>query len=116
MPAFRYKALAQSGAIDQGVLTAKDVVSAQRQLRAQKLTPLSVNLTSGAPQVGQAEARDGLPLPDAETAKALLGKISSGARVKTNKKRFDREDVLRFTAEMSVLLKAGLPLDRAMKV
>ena len=116
MPAFRYKALAQSGAIDQGVLTAKDVVSAQRQLRAQKLTPLSVNLTSGAPQVSQAEARDGLPLPDAETAKALLGKISSGARVKTNKKRFDREDVLRFTAEMSVLLKAGLPLDRAMKV
>ncbi|MFL2502661.1 MAG: type II secretion system F family protein [Luminiphilus sp.] len=116
MPAFRYKALAQSGAIDQGVLTAKDVASAQRQLRAQKLTPLSVNLTSGAPQVSQAEARDGLPLPDAETAKALLGKVSSGARVKTNKKRFDREDVLRFTAEMSVLLKAGLPLDRAMKV
>ena len=116
MPACRYKALAQSGAIDQGVLTAKDVASAQRQLRAQKLTPLSVNLTSGAPQVSQAEARDGLPLPDAETAKALLGKVSSGARVKTNKKRFDREDVLRFTAEMSVLLKAGLPLDRAMRV
>ena len=55
MPAFRYKALAQSGAIDQGVLTAKDVASAQRQLRAQKLTPLSVNLTSGAPQVGRPE-------------------------------------------------------------
>ena len=116
MPAFRYKALAQSGAIDQGVLTAKDVASAQRQLRVQKLTPLSVNPTSGASESGRAEARDNLPLPDAETAKALLGKVSSGARVKTNKKRFDREDVLRFTAEMSVLLKAGLPLDRAMKV
>ena len=116
MPAFRYKALAQSGAIDQGVLNAKDIASAQRQLRAQKLTPLSVNPTSGAPESGRAEARDNLPLPDAETAKALLGKVSSGARVKTNKKRFDREDVLRFTAEMSVLLKAGLPLDRAMKV
>ena len=116
MPAFRYKALAQSGAIDQGVLTAKDMASAQRQLRAQKLTPLSVNLTSGAPHLSQPEERDSLPLPDVETAKALLGKVSSGARVKTNKKRFDREDVLRFTAEMAVLLKAGLPLDRAMKV
>ena len=116
MPAFRYKALAQSGAIDQGVLTAKDVASAQRQLRVQKLTPLSVNLTSGTPQVSQAEERDSQPLPDAETAKAQLGKVSSTGRVKTKKKRFDREDVLRFTAEMSVLLKAGLPLDRAMKV
>ena len=110
MPAFRYKALAQSGAIDQGVLTAKDVASAQRQLRVQKLTPLSVNPTSGTPQVSQAEERD-MPLPDVETAKAQLGKVSSGGRVKTKKKRFDREDVLRFTAEMSVLLKAGLPLD-----
>ena len=116
MPAFRYKALAQSGAIDEGTVTAKDMAAVQRQLRAQKLTPLSVNPTSGGAQVAQAESRDNMPLPDAETAKALLGKVSSGTRTKKNKKRFDRDDVLRFTAEMSVLLKAGLPLDRAMKV
>lgn len=116
MPAFRYKALAQSGAIDEGTVTAKDMAAVQRQLRAQKLTPLSVNPTSGGAQVAQAEPRDNMPLPDAETAKALLGKVSSGTRTKKNKNRFDRDDVLRFTAEMSVLLKAGLPLDRAMKV
>ena len=116
MPAFRYKALAQSGAIDEGTVTAKDMAAVQRQLRAQKLTPLSVNPTSGGAQVAQAESRDNMPLPDAETAKALLGKVSSGTRTKKNKNRFDRDDVLRFTAEMSVLLKAGLPLDRAMKV
>lgn len=116
MPAFRYKALAQSGAIDEGTVTAKDMAAVQRQLRAQKLTPLSVNPTSGGAQVAQVEPRDNMPLPDAETAKALLGKVSSGTRTKKNKKRFDRDDVLRFTAEMSVLLKAGLPLDRAMKV
>ena len=116
MPAFRYKALAQSGAIDEGTVTAKDMATVQRQLRAQKLTPLSVNLASGGAQVAQAEPRDNMLLPDAETAKALLGKVSSGTRTKKNKKRFDRDDVLRFTAEMSVLLKAGLPLDRAMKV
>ncbi len=116
MPVFRYKALAQSGAIDQGILTAKDAASAHRQLRSKKLTPLSVSLSSGSSQVAEAKAQGNLPLPDAETAKALLGKVSSGARIKKNKKQFDREDVLRFTAEMSVLLKAGLPLDRAMRV
>ena len=57
MPAFRYKALAQSGAIDQGVLTAKDVASAQRQLRVQKLTPLSVNHIGDAS--GQPSGRAG---------------------------------------------------------
>ena len=33
MPAFRYKALAQSGAIDEGTVTAKDMAAVQRQLR-----------------------------------------------------------------------------------
>ena len=87
MPAFRYKALAQSGAIDEGTVTAKDMAAVQRQLRAQKLTPLSVNPTSGGALVAQAEPRDNMPLPDAETAKALLGKVSSGTRTKKNKKR-----------------------------
>ena len=116
MPAFRYKALGPSGALDQGVLTAKDLASAQRQLRAQKLTPLSVNLTSESGQGPQAESQTRLPLPDAETAKALLSRVSAGGRAKKTKRRIDREDVLRFTSEMSVLLNAGLPLDRAMKV
>ena len=116
MPTFRYKALRQSGAIDQGILTAKDIAGAQRQLRAQKLTPISVNSASDLTPNVQAESERNHSLPDAETAKALLGKVSHGTRIKKSKKRFDRDDVLRFTAEMSVLLKAGLPLDRAMKV
>ena len=116
MPAFRYKALGRSGAIDQGVVTAKDAAGAQRQLRAQQLTPISVSLASNLPQRPQQENKDTLPLPDTETAKALLGKVSHGSRRKKNKKRFDRDDVLRFTAEMAVLLNAGLPLDRAIRV
>ena len=116
MPAFRYKALGQTGAIDSGVLTAKDLASAQRQLRAQKLTPLSVNPTAESVQASVAAGQEAIPLPDAETARMLLGKVSSSKRPAKRKKRFDREDVLRFTAEMSVLLKAGLPLDRAIKV
>ena len=116
MPTFRYKALGRSGALDQGIVTAKDMAGAQRQLRAQKLTPISVSVASDLTPNARAESERELPLPDAETAKVLLGKVSRGTQVKKSTKRFDRDDVLRFTAEMSVLLRAGLPLDRAMKV
>ena len=116
MPTFRYKALGQSGALDQGVVTAKDMAGAQRQLRAQKLTPIYVSVASDLTPNARAGRERDLPLPDAETAKVLLGKVSRGTQVKKSTKRFDRDDVLRFTAEMSVLLRAGLPLDRAMKV
>ncbi|MDA9711202.1 type II secretion system F family protein [Luminiphilus sp.] len=116
MPTFRYKALGQSGALDQGVVTAKDMAGAQRQLRAQKLTPIYVSVASDLTPNARAGSERDLPLPDAETAKVLLGKVSRGTQVKKSTKRFDRDDVLRFTAEMSVLLRAGLPLDRAMKV
>lgn len=116
MPAFRYKALGRTGAIDTGLLTAKDAAAAQRQLRAQQLTPLSVILSSESAQALSNSDQQLIPLPDAETARSLLGKISAGKRPTKRKKHFDREDVLRFTAEMAVLLKAGLPLDRALKV
>ena len=116
MPTFRYKALGQSGALDQGVVTAKDMAGAQRQLRAQKLTPIYVSVASDLTPNARAVSERDLPLPDAETAKVLLGKVSRGTQVKKSTKRFDRDDVLPFTAEMSVLLRAGLPLDRAMKV
>ena len=116
MPAFRYRAVGQTGSIDTGVLTARDLASAQRQLRAQRLTPLSVSPTAEVAQPRASGGKESLALPDAETARSLLGKVSNGTRVKKGKKRFDREDVLRFTAEMAVLLNAGLPLDRAMRV
>ena len=116
MPTFRYKALGQSGALDQGVVTAKDMAGAQRQLRTQKLTPIYVSVASDLTPNARAGSERDHPLPDAETAKVLLGKVSRGTQVKKSTKRFDRDDVLRFTAEMSVLLRAGLPLDRAMKV
>jgi general secretion pathway protein F len=116
MPAFRYKALGRTGAIDTGLLTAKDIAAAQRQLRSQQLTPLSVMPSSESAQTASNSVQQVIPLPDAETARSLLGKISADKRPAKSKKRFDREDVLRFTAEMAVLLKAGLPLDRALKV
>ena len=78
MPAFRYKALGRTGAIDTGLLTAKDAAAAQRQLRAQQLTPLSVILSSESAQALSNSDQQLIPLPDAETARSLLGKISAG--------------------------------------
>ena len=77
MPAFRYKALGRTGAIDTGLLTAKDVAAAQRQLRAQQLTPLSVTPSTESVQMASNVGEQAIPLPDAETARTLLGKIGS---------------------------------------
>ena len=54
--------------------------------------------------------------PDIEVARALLDKVSTKAKPARIQKSIGREDVLRFTGEMAVLLQAGLPLDRAMRV
>ena len=116
MANYRYKALAQSGAIDTGVVEAADVAAAQRQLRSQRLTPLSVTLASQMGELRRVRRNERNALPDPDSARALLERVSAENRVKKGKKRFDQSDVLRFTAEMSVLLKAGLPLDRALKV
>lgn len=116
MPAFRYKAVGPAGGIDTGTLTAKDVAAAQRQLRAQKLTPLSVTVTTDGAAGRAPKDSPALATPDIETARALLDKVSARAKPGRAKKTVGREDVLRFTGEMAVLLQAGLPLDRAMRV
>ena len=116
MANYRYKALAQSGAIDTGVVEAADVATAQRQLRSQRLTPLSVTLASQMGESRKVRRNERNALPDPDSARALLERVSAENAAKKGKKRFDQSDVLRFTAEMSVLLKAGLPLDRALKV
>ena len=116
MANYRYKALAHSGAIDTGVLEATDLATAQRKLRAQRLTPLSVSLASQVGESARLRRNERNGSPDPNGARALLERVSAANSVKKVKKRFDQSDVLRFTAEMSVLLKAGLPLDRALKV
>ncbi len=116
MPAFKYKAVGQAGGIDTGTLTAKDVAAAQRQLRAQKLMPLSVTATAEGSTKRPPGDTPAVETPDIEVARALLDKVSTKAKPIRAKRSIGREDVLRFTGEMAVLLKAGLPLDRAIRV
>ena len=87
MASYTYKAVGRDGKARQGIIEADGQELATRQLRAQGLTLLKLE--------------QGGALDDAEAAK---GKPPS------------RQEVLSMTSELAVLLRAGLPLDRALKV
>lgn len=89
MAQFSYRAVARDGKAHTGTVEAASQDMAARQLRAQGLTLLA--LESGV-------------------SAELAPQPASGA------KTFSRDQVLSFSSELAVLLRAGLPLDRALKV
>ncbi|WP_409524912.1 type II secretion system F family protein [Nitrincola sp. MINF-07-Sa-05] len=92
MPDFSYKAARSDGKMAQGVITARTPDLASRDLRNQGLIPVSIQpVDSNTP----------------------VGTVSSGFK---RSARANRDDVLSLTSELSVLLRAGLPIDRALKV
>lgn len=101
MAIFEYRASDQGGSLHQGVETASDLQSAARALRARGLTPIVLTPNSAGAVSQATDNADSNP--------------------KTNL-IFNRTDtvssaqVLRLTSELSVLLHAGLPLDRALKI
>ncbi|MDX1733664.1 MAG: type II secretion system F family protein [Halioglobus sp.] len=90
MAQFSYKAISNQGKTVDGSIAADRIELASRELRAQGLTLLSLQ-----------PAADGV----ARDAGFTLG--TGGAR---------SGDVLAMTRELAVLLRAGLPIDRALKV
>ncbi len=86
MAQFYYRALGRDGKSLDGTIEADALEIAQRQLRAQGLTLLKLEAGSGA------------------------------ALSKRQGKPPGRQDILSMTSELAVLLRAGLPLDRALKV
>ena len=89
MPQFSYKAIGRDGKQHSGTVEANGLELASRQLRAQGLTLLK--LEAGG------------------TAGAAEGARAGG-------KPPSRQEILSMTSELAVLLRAGLPLDRALKV
>ncbi|MEP1593555.1 MAG: type II secretion system F family protein [Halieaceae bacterium] len=90
MPYFSYKAVGRDGKGHEGVLEADGLELATRQLRAQGLTLLKLEAGTAAGAANKAEATEGKPP--------------------------SRQEVLSMTSELAVMLRAGLPLDRALKV
>jgi len=92
MPDFSYKAARSDGKMAQGIVTAKTLDLASRDLRNQGLTPVTIQPADAA--AGAAVSKQG---------------FSRSARA-------NRDDVLSITSELAVLLRAGLPIDRGLKV
>jgi len=84
---FYYRAVGRDGKTVDGTLEAAGQELASRQLRARGLTLLSLTLDTAGSAVGRTQGRT----PSAQ-------------------------DVLAMTTELAVLLRAGLPLDRSLKV
>jgi general secretion pathway protein F len=87
MPRFSYKAIARDGKALDGVIEADALELASRQLRAQGLTLLKLEAGGAATVQSRAEGKPP-----------------------------GRQDILSMTSELAVLLRAGLPLDRSLKV
>ena len=88
MATFFFRAVAIDGKLRTGSLTAETDKTVARELRKQGLTPIYVG-------IGQKKSFD-LKLPDFATG--------------------HRRDVLFFTQELSTLLNAGIPVDRALSI
>jgi general secretion pathway protein F len=89
MPHFSYKAIDRDGKPRDGVVEAGGLELALRQLRTQGLTLLKLEAGGSAMAVTDTKASGKPP---------------------------GRQDILSMTSELAVLLRAGLPLDRALKV
>ena len=99
MPVFRYKAVNASGAIAVGELDAANESEIVERLRDQGLMPT---------QVARA------------TAGASQSAATAGARGTRRRwfaaKKVSRDQLLAITRELATLLRAGLPLDRALEI
>ena len=87
MAVFYYRAVGRDGKTIDGTLEAAGQELASRQLRARGLTLLALNAEAAGNAVGRSAGRPP-----------------------------SRQDVLSMTSELAVLLRAGLPLDRSLKV
>jgi general secretion pathway protein F len=98
MAKFRYRAVDRARQVSEGVIDAPSQDAALKQLQGQGMTPISLS-------------------PDTANAAPLLqgGTLNTPKRTQKAKPP-GAEDVLRFTKELAVLLRSGLPLDRAIKV
>ncbi len=101
MPEFVWRAVDAAGKAQEGRLDAASLVVVQRQLRAKGLTPLSIR-EAGAADAAPAGSRPaGVPKPE---------------RKRVGRGPVKQADILLMTSELSIMLRAGLALDNALRV
>ncbi|GKT22016.1 type II secretion system F family protein [Acidovorax sp. SUPP3334] len=109
MPDYVWRAAAASGKVVEGRLSAVTEAQALKQLRSQGLTPLSIGdsatsaVAGASSAMGAASANEAIGAATVPKGRAGKGPVKSA-------------DVLALTSELSIMLRAGLALDNALRV
>ncbi|MCK0511877.1 type II secretion system F family protein [Aromatoleum buckelii] len=115
MPDFAYRAAQADGRIFEGHVDAANREAAMRTLRGKGLTPLQLDVTErrGADlHAASAAGKDGAGPAAGEAAFPARRRM----RLFSADRGPDHADVHSITGQLSVMLRAGLPLDRALRV
>src|SRR5450830_634929 len=108
MPDFVWRAADAGGKIHEGRLDVATVVLAQKHLRARGLTPLSIR------EPGQGDAHSHAAAGARVSPLGLLSK--QGGKQRLGRGPVNQSDILLLTSELSIMLRAGLALDNALRV
>ncbi|SFD42985.1 type II secretion system F family protein [Paracidovorax konjaci] len=109
MPDYAWRAVAASGKVVEGFLSAPGEAHVLKQLREQGLTPLSIG--GGAAGAASPASR----APSAAATAGVKGLVPE-AKGRGGKGPVKSADVLALTSELSIMLRAGLALDNALRV
>lgn len=113
MPDYAWRAVAASGKVVEGRQTAPSEAQVLKQLREQGLTPLGISDAAGAPPVAAASTRGAVK---GVAATAAAAGVVPAPRGRGSKGPVKQADVLALTSELSIMLRAGLALDNALRV
>ena len=109
MADFAWQAINGAGEQVRGTFHAPSVAAVQKHLRAQKLTPVRI--------VDAADAAALMPASGKADKKAAAGNAIAPAKApRAQKGPVKSPDILAMTSELSIMLKAGLALDNALRV
>lgn len=103
MPEYTWEAFTPAGRVEHGTLSALSSIAALKQLRDQGLTPLNIEETSGVAAGGARGNLSPLVSVSSRAPRQVGGTVNSG-------------DVLNLTSSLAIMLRAGLPLDNALRV
>ena len=109
MPDFFWRAAGADGKVVTGQLDAPNEAAVLKQLRSKGLTPLAVQDAASAATSGMATAANA-------SAAAIASTGFNQPKARVDKSPVKSKDVLAFTSELAIMLRAGLALDNALRV
>lgn len=111
MPDFFWRAAGADGKVVTGQLDAPNEAAVLKQLRSKGLTPLAVQDAASAATSGMATAANA-----SASAAAIASAGFKQPKARVDKSPVKSKDVLAFTSELAIMLRAGLALDNALRV